>query len=394
MNELIVWREKLQKIYADKSLFFDKGIQFLLGLITFYIINQNIGLMKAAASTVVVLALAVICAFLPPVFTVFAAALLVLAHMFALSLGVMAVGAMIFVMMFIFYCRFTPKRAMVLLLTPLAFFLHVPYVAPIVCGLILSPAAAIPVVFGTIIYQMIMCVKNSAAAITSVDGIVGQVTFFVKAVLQNKEMWITAISFIICVLTVYTIKRISIDHAWKIAVAAGAVVNIVVIVIGDIAFDVHTSYGMLILGNLIAIAVGLVLEFFLFSVDYSRTEHLQYEDDDYYYYVKAVPKISIAAPEKTVKHINERRDSEEEELEEDEERAEVRRKPVRRSNADGTAGSARPVRRKRTDASARKPKPKTEKTRMPESTDELLLAQQLQDELDIENIVKKELEDK
>lgn len=390
MNELIVWREKLQKIYADKSLLIEKGIQFLMGLITFYTINQNIGLMKAVTSPVVVLALAVICTFLPPVFTVLAAAFLVLAHMFALSLGVTAVSALIFVLMFIFYCRFTPKRAMVLLLTPLAFFLHVPYVVPIVCGLTLSPAAAIPVVFGTIIYQMLLCVKNSAAAITSVDGIVGQITFFVKAVLQNKEMWITAIAFVICVLAVYTIKRISIDHAWTIAVASGAVINIVVIVIGDIAFDVHTSYGMLILGNLIAVAVGLVLEFFLFSVDYSRTEHLQYEDDEYYYYVKAVPKISVAAPEKTVKHINERRDPEREENGEYEEKAEVRRRTVRKSKENGTVRTAR---QKRTDGQPGRKQSKTERTRVPQSTDELLLAQRLQDELDIENIVKKELED-
>ena len=33
-------------------------------------------------------------------------------------------------------------------------------------------------------------------------------------------------------------------------------------------------------------------------------EYTQFEDDDYYYYVKAVPKIKIAAPKKDVKRIN------------------------------------------------------------------------------------------
>ena len=66
-----------------------------------------------------------------------------------------------------------------------------------------------------------------------------------------------------------------------------------------------------------AILIGLVLEFFLFSVDYSRTEHIQYEDDEYYYYVKAVPKMSVAAPEKMVKRINERRNPDEKESEEE-----------------------------------------------------------------------------
>ncbi len=55
---------------------------------------------------------------------------------------------------------------------------------------------------------------------------------------------------------------------------------------------------------------GLVLELFLFSVDYSRSERLQFEDDEYYYYVKAIPKVAMTTPEKTVKKINERQETE------------------------------------------------------------------------------------
>ena len=50
---------------------------------------------------------------------------------------------------------------------------------------------------------------------------------------------------------------------------------------------------------------GLVLELLFFSVDYSRTENIQFEDDEYYYYVKAVPKVGVAVPEKKVKRITE-----------------------------------------------------------------------------------------
>ena len=50
-----------------------------------------------------------------------------------------------------------------------------------------------------------------------------------------------------------------------------------------------------------------LIQFFAFNVDYSRTELVQFEDDEYYYYVKAVPKISLATPEKSVKKINTQR---------------------------------------------------------------------------------------
>ena len=381
MSELLVWREKLQKFYADQALFVDKAIQFILGFVSFYLINQNIGMMKAVATPVVTLALAVICTFLPAGFTAFVAAALVLVHLFKVSLGVMGVTALIFAMMFIFYCRFTPKRALVLMLTPIAFMLHIPYVVPVVCGLAMTPIAAIPVAFGTIVYYMILCVKKSAAAITGAEGITGQISLYVKTVFQNKALWITVIAFIICILTVYAVRRMSVDHAWKIAVVAGAIVNILVIVVGDIVFDVHTSYGMLMLGSLLAIVIGLILEFFLFSVDYSRTEHIQYEDDDYYYYVKAVPKVSIAVPEKTVKRINERRNTDDLEAEE------IRRRASKKSDG------RRNARKTPSNGTGRKRAVQSGQTRMPGNTDELLLAKSIQDELDIQNIVKRELEE-
>ena len=39
------------------------------------------------------------------------------------------------------------------------------------------------------------------------------------------------------------------------------------------------------------------------NLDYARTENVQFEDDEYYYYVKAVPKKMIAKEEKVVKHF-------------------------------------------------------------------------------------------
>ena len=46
------------------------------------------------------------------------------------------------------------------------------------------------------------------------------------------------------------------------------------------------------------------MEFFVFGGDYSRTERLEYEDDEYFYYVKAVPKASVSTSERSIKKIN------------------------------------------------------------------------------------------
>lgn len=69
-------------------------------------------------------------------------------------------------------------------------------------------------------------------------------------------------------------------------------------------YDTNMSVGVALLGSLLALLVGKVIEFFRFSIDYSRIENVQFEDDEYYYYVKAIPKMTVAASEKTVKRIN------------------------------------------------------------------------------------------
>lgn len=312
MDMIYVFRGRIQELYAKNSKVFDKIFQFILAIVTFTVINHNVGFMKAVASPVASLALAVICTFLPLMVTVIMATVLILAHMFALSIGMLAVTAVIFLIMYIFYLRLTPKKALIVLLTPLAFFLKVPYIIPVACGLVATPISLIAISCGTIVYYMLEYVKKSSVNIENVGakGMLTQVTKYVQQVFQNKEMWIIIVAFIICFFVVFTLRRTSMDHAWKVAIVAGAVANVIVIVAGDIALGVHTSYGTLIGGNIGAIVIGLILELFLFSVDYARSENLQFEDDEYYYYVKAIPKVSVATPEKTVKRINERQETE------------------------------------------------------------------------------------
>ena len=59
----------------------------------------------------------------------------------------------------------------------------------------------------------------------------------------------------------------------------------------------------LVLSTVAAIFAGVVIQFIFMNLDYARTENVQFEDDEYYYYVKAVPKKMIAKEEKVVKHF-------------------------------------------------------------------------------------------
>ena len=120
----------------------------------------------------------------------------------------------------------------------------------------------------------------------------------------KKQMLVLIASFAIVTIAVYIIRRLPIEHCWTIAMVSGAVLCMVITLIGGLVTSAGFSIIGILFGCILAVGVGKVIEFFRFCVDYTRTERVQFEDDEYYYYVKAVPKMNVAAPDRKVKNIN------------------------------------------------------------------------------------------
>lgn len=173
-------------------------------------------------------------------------------------------------------------------------------------GLIGAPTSAVSVACGVIVYYMLHYVTQNATVIAAMadEETAAKFKFIIDGLIKNREMVVTIAAFAMTVIVVYLLRRLSIDYAWTIAMTAGAVVNIMVLLVGDLIFEINQPLLGVILGTIVSFLLVLVLQFFVFYVDYSRTEKVQFEDDEYYYYVKAVPKVTVAKPEKKVKQIN------------------------------------------------------------------------------------------
>ncbi len=198
---------------------------------------------------------------------------------------------------------------MLIVLTPLAFIFRIPYAIPLLVGLGGGLASAIPVSCGVFLYYLLMYVKQNAGVLTteaSVD-IVQRYSQILKSVLFNQTMMVMVATCAVGVIIVYLIRRLSMDYSWVVAIVAGSVAELLVIFVGDFVFGVSVDIGPLILGMLASAAIAVVYNFFIFTVDYTRTEYVQFEDDDYYYYVKAVPKMTVSTPDVKVQKISTRK---------------------------------------------------------------------------------------
>ncbi len=309
MTTILELREKIKIFMGKYDIYIIPLMKFLLAIIAFAMINGNVGFMERAKDPSIVLILALMCSFLPVNLVAVFGGILILAHAYALSLEFFALAFIIILLMVLLFFRTAPQYGYLLILTPIAFVLKVPYVVPLAMGLVGTPAAAIPVACGTIVFYLLHYMKLNTTMLsgTETESMKQKITYLIDNVVRNKEMLLMAVAFALTLLIVYVVRCMSIDYAWSIAIGTGAVVELVVLLIGSMIFSVSLKLLGVLAGCVVSAGLAFLLQLTVFSMDYSRTEYVQFEDDEYYYYVKAVPKLSIAVSEKRVKKISSQR---------------------------------------------------------------------------------------
>lgn len=309
MTALLELRENLKKIYSRNEAFILPVIKFLLSFIVLSIINGKMGYMTKLDNMAIVLIVSLLCSFLPTGFMAFFAMMFAVLHMYALSIETAAVGLVVFLLLYLLFLRFTAKEALVVVLTPVLCMLKLPYVMPVAMGLIGTPASCVSVGCGVVVYYLLQTVITNAPTINSMgaEEATAKLRLLIDGMLGNKAMLVTIAAFAITVIVVYLIRRMSVDHSWTIAMVAGVMIEVMILLVGDLMYDTNLSIVSALLGAVVTLIACKIIEFFRFCLDYSRTEKVQFEDDEYYYYVKAVPKMTVEAPTNTVKKINTQR---------------------------------------------------------------------------------------
>ena len=305
MATLLEFRQVIKRFYAKYDIYVKPVLKFLLALISFMMLNMKIGFMQQIRSPLTAVGLAVVCAVLPVNAMVVLAGVLMTAHAYALSLEACAVTAGILTVIYLLYFRVSSRLGVLLVITPLCFMLEIPYVVPLLGGLLYGPAAAVPAGCGAVLYYLLNYMSQNSTSLGTgeAEGSATKVASLVDSLVTNREMFLCVAAIMLTVLVVHFIRRLSVDHSWELAIGIGMVVNIVIHLLGALLPKVTVEIVPLLVGSVVSALVTFGLKFFVFSVDYTRTERVQFEDDEYYYYVKAVPKNVIAAPKKTVKKI-------------------------------------------------------------------------------------------
>ena len=306
MMIFLALKERLKEFYGRYATLVNGAVKFLYSMSAVTLLNGNIGYQTELTSMVAMLAIAVISAFLPYGAIGFLLGIVMLAHIYAVSMETALITAVVLIILILLYYGFQPGDSFWLVLAPMAFLLKIPFAVPLLAGLSGSLLSVIPVSSGVVIYFIISYVKQNAGVLTndaSVD-ITQKFVQIIRGLLSNQEMAVMIMVCVVGILCVYMLHNMSLDYAWESAIVTGTIAQLAAVFVGDFMFHVSMPVPQLLAGALVSLLVALLYHFFVFTVDYTRTEYVQYEDDDYVYYVKAVPKVAVARTDVKVQRIN------------------------------------------------------------------------------------------
>ena len=306
MLSLLIFKEKIRLVYGKYSMFILPIFKFALILVALILMNINIGYLDILKNPFFIFIIAVFCSVLPFSAISVILSIYLLSDMFSVSIDMFLLIGIYLLVIGILYYGFKPGNSYLIVVVPLLFTLKIPYVFPIVLGLGTGILTVIPLSAGIILYYLLLYVKNNIGTLT--NGITSDlsVRYFqiLNSILSNKIMYIMLLAFALSLVIVYLIHNLSINYSWEIAIVSGMVSLLLFIFMGEFIMNITLSIMELLFGLIISLVLAYVYKFFIFNIDYTRTEYTQFEDDEYYYYVKAVPKISIKFPDYKNEKIN------------------------------------------------------------------------------------------
>ena len=310
-------------------------LKFIWSLIVFISVQKMFAYSDLGSKKEITVLLAVLAALLPDAFMFVMVGALVALHTFSVGLEVGAVFVVMYLIMYCVYVRFFPQYAYAVFLVPVFYLIGIPYAAPIAIGLVAGFGGIVPAVMGIVLYYFSESTKEIARLLATedVENEIEALKQLSNGIIHNKEMFAAIIIFSITILAIAVLLKFTFDYAIYVAIAAGTVLNILAAIFAGYIMNQDVPMDMVVIGSIIGIILAAIIRFGQGILDYKHTERVQFEDDDYYYYVKAVPKIDAEKKKKpkVSNKIKQRMEAAEKAAEyEEEEKAPRRGKPKRK----------------------------------------------------------------
>ena len=264
MTALLELRQKISEVYGRYEAYVRICTKCLLAFLVFYMIHSQLSGSMNPRSWAEIVVATLIAVMIPIDACSILVAIFVIVHMLMISVEAGVTAVAFFLFLLLTYFIFKPRQSVLITVMCLAGMLNLTGAAAIPIGLLCGPIAVIPAAAGTFVYGMILTLRQNSS------------------VLEASAQRLTS----------------------------GTACYVLTVLVGNVAFGVTVHLLYLSISIILGVLISSVLHVFLFLLDGTHTEFLEYEDENYVYYVRAIPKYSVARTDKKVTTITKAGDGE------------------------------------------------------------------------------------
>lgn len=303
----------ISKYIKRYELYIKAILKFVAYLVLFRVMSGNEAFTGKGTfnSFTVQMVLALISTLLPNRCGVMIAIAICVYNIFQASLiGAVIVGAMMLVL-YISMARMFPDQVYFLVLIPICIQWNLPLVVPLFAGMYVGVIAVVPVVVGILMWGLLQIIPafmtlEMGESLDAIPKMVSDAsTYGIDQITKNDQMVYLLIISAGIIMLMSLLKKLRIDYVRYIALGAGGGLGLLCLIMGKAVGSLSGNLFVMLLlglGTIIAIAI---LEFLNLTLNYKAAQDLEFEDEEYFYQVRAIPKINpVAKPKKNVKTIN------------------------------------------------------------------------------------------
>lgn len=307
MVHLLMTRETLIKLFKRHETIFILLFKFVIGIFIFTSINR-IGFydptfhkfMKASIQFPLTLILSILFATLPLTFNLFII-IVSIAIQLSSSLVIMVAITLLLLCILFLYARLAPSESFLIIATIVCFLFKIPVLVPLIAGLYFGITAIIPICIGVflwylapVVYKLLDMESYETLELLSLPDIAKDTYItFLNNFLENDAWIYTAIIFTIVLIFVFFTSKMSFNYVKEISLIFGAIINIFSFIICILVANINISILGVFFSTIFSFVIAYIISFFDIALDYNKASKVQFEDESYYYYVKAIPKINL-----------------------------------------------------------------------------------------------------
>lgn len=305
MTRLFNLKEDIKGFYQKYVNYLYPAFRFIFSLLMLCMIQQMFQYNTAVNKPVLFAAVSAVQAVLPLSFVFYSASALIVLNLWKVSLELVAVYGLLFLICWLSFVRVEGRYAFLIILTPVLFYLKLEYLLPVLVGITVGCGGILPVAGGIFIYFFSSYTKEASALIATASGPGAGIGIqrIVSLMIIDKKLLVILVGFCLTIFIAALLYQMFHEGAWLFAIVVSNIALALILLSGRMIFELDYTIWRVFLEIILAAGLCVTEQFFKGIGDVTRMEKVSFEDDEYIYYVKAVPKIKVAQAEPSVKDI-------------------------------------------------------------------------------------------